>query len=68
MHTYLQAGNADFVTLEKKVMEWGEPSVASGKQVLEKKLLVRPCCHMNKLWKWPSFMVIYEIIVRLILM
>lgn len=30
----IEAGKADFVTLEKKVMEWGEPSVASGKQEL----------------------------------
>lgn len=36
MHIYAQAGKADFVTLEKKVMEWLEPSVASGKQVLNK--------------------------------
>lgn len=28
-----QAGKADFETLEKKAMEWDEPSVPSGKQV-----------------------------------
>ncbi|CAL9111319.1 unnamed protein product [Musa textilis] len=30
----IEAGKADFETLEKKVMEWGEPSVPSGKQEL----------------------------------
>ncbi|KAH7655781.1 Xylose isomerase protein [Dioscorea alata] len=30
----IEKGKADFVTLEKKAMEWGEPSVASGKQEL----------------------------------
>nr|CAD1833330.1 unnamed protein product [Ananas comosus var. bracteatus] len=30
----IEAGKADFETLEKKAMEWGEPSVASGKQEL----------------------------------
>ncbi|RRT58380.1 hypothetical protein BHE74_00009921, partial [Ensete ventricosum] len=29
-----EAGKADFETLEKKVMDWGEPSVPSGKQEL----------------------------------
>jgi hypothetical protein len=28
-----QAGKGDFETLEKKVLEWGEPTVPSGKQV-----------------------------------
>ncbi|CAL9106032.1 xylose isomerase-like isoform X1 [Musa acuminata AAA Group] len=30
----IEAGKADLETLEKKVMEWGEPSVPSGKQEL----------------------------------
>ncbi|XP_039129335.1 xylose isomerase-like isoform X1 [Dioscorea cayenensis subsp. rotundata] len=30
----IEKGKADFATLEKKAMEWGEPSVASGKQEL----------------------------------
>lgn len=30
----MQSGKADFETLEKKAIEWGEPSVASGKQVM----------------------------------
>ncbi|KAJ0985003.1 hypothetical protein J5N97_003359 [Dioscorea zingiberensis] len=30
----IEAGKADFETLEKKAMEWGEPSVPSGKQEL----------------------------------
>ncbi|XP_058113805.1 xylose isomerase-like isoform X1 [Magnolia sinica] len=30
----IEAGKADFETLEKKAMEWGEPTVASGKQEL----------------------------------
>lgn len=29
-----QAGKADFETLEKKAMEWGEPKVPSAKQVI----------------------------------
>lgn len=31
----MQSGKADFETLEKKAIEWGEPSVASGKQVID---------------------------------
>lgn len=30
-----QAGKADFEYLEKKAIEWGEPKVPSGKQVLK---------------------------------
>ncbi|XP_058103330.1 xylose isomerase-like [Magnolia sinica] len=30
----IEAGKADFETLEKNAMEWGEPAVASGKQEL----------------------------------
>ena len=30
-----QAGKADFEMLEKKVKEWGEPKVASAKQVMQ---------------------------------
>ncbi|PKU63701.1 xylose isomerase isoform X1 [Dendrobium catenatum] len=30
----IEAGKADFETLEKKAMEWGEPNVPSGKQEL----------------------------------
>lgn len=30
----IEAGNADFETLERKAMEWGEPTVPSGKQEL----------------------------------
>lgn len=30
---FQQAGKADFELLEKKAMEWGEPTVASAKQV-----------------------------------
>ncbi|KAL6001881.1 hypothetical protein ACLOJK_040445 [Asimina triloba] len=30
----IESGKADFETLEKKTMEWGEPKVASGKQEL----------------------------------
>ena len=30
----IEAGKGDFETLEKKVLEWGEPIVPSGKQEL----------------------------------
>lgn len=33
MVIFQQAGKADFELLEKKAMEWGEPTVASAKQV-----------------------------------
>jgi len=33
LYCFKQAGKGDFETLEKKVLEWGEPTVPSGKQV-----------------------------------
>ena len=33
VYGFKQAGKGDFVTLERKVLEWGEPTVPSGKQV-----------------------------------
>jgi hypothetical protein len=35
LYGFNQAGKGDFETLEKKVLEWGEPTVPSGKQVNE---------------------------------
>uniref|UniRef100_A0A453ARA6 xylose isomerase n=1 Tax=Aegilops tauschii subsp. strangulata TaxID=200361 RepID=A0A453ARA6_AEGTS len=34
----IEAGKGDFETLEKKVLEWGEPTVPSGKQELAEML------------------------------
>ncbi|KAG2638955.1 hypothetical protein PVAP13_2NG626600 [Panicum virgatum] len=34
----IEAGKGDFVTLERKVLEWGEPTVPSGKQELAEML------------------------------
>ena len=33
VYGFKQAGKGDFETLERKVLEWGEPTVPSGKQV-----------------------------------
>jgi hypothetical protein len=33
LYGFKQTEKGDFKTLEKKVLEWGEPTVASGKQV-----------------------------------
>jgi len=51
-----QAGKADFDYLEKKVKEWGEPKVASAKQVT--KPLYLPCS--NKGWNYLAMYITHE--------
>ncbi|CAH1432648.1 unnamed protein product [Lactuca virosa] len=46
----IEAGKADFELLEKKVMEWGEPTVPSGKQELAEMIFQSAIFSASEIW------------------